>query len=108
MRRLFSFLSRLGTGRLVLLFILAGLVPCAILRLVYGGHYSGTLPEDILIGLMFTLWGCIGLTIVIRRETPGFIRIRGKWAVLEGLLVMACFWSIVVIALLGTINKLIK
>lgn len=108
MKRFFSRLSSLGTGWLVLLFIVAGSVPFAILRLVYGGHYSGTWPEDILIGLAFTLWGCIGLPIVIRRETPGLVRIRGKWAVVDGLLVMLCFWSIVVIALLGTINKLVK
>ena len=96
LKRLISLVSEIQTIYLVL-------VPAAIalliiwLTLEFGGG-------DLLIPLALFVWGFMGLPMIIRREVPWLITIRGRIAVLEGIVVMVLSWAaafIILAALLG-------
>ncbi len=58
------------------------------------------LPDNFLVNFMsyviagttFFLWGCVGLVSVIRQELLQVVVIRGKWAVIHGLILWIGCW----------------
>jgi hypothetical protein len=87
--------------KLVMFPYLVSLLPLALLLLFFPGRYSGTKIEDLLISSMVFLWGLSGIPIMIRRELPYLISIRGWYAVATGLMIACSFWGLLIARLIG-------
>jgi hypothetical protein len=56
------------------------------------------MAQKILIDLMVFLWGLSGIPVIIRRELPYLIPIRGWNAVVTGIFMILGSWFIIIVA----------
>jgi len=93
-------LSMMSTGKLVLLPILLSLLPISALFIISPGQYSGRPMQDLLVYLMFFLWGLSGIPIILRQEAPGIISFYGWLGVGQGLLMMLGSGALIIILII--------
>ncbi len=89
-------LSRMKTIHLVMLPVLSGLVPIFIFLWLGSAGYRDTSMQYFLLILTFFLWGFMGLPMIIRKEVPWLITIRGWPAVAEGILLVLIWWGVAI------------
>ena len=85
-----------STRELALFPVICSLLPLLLLILISHGHYSGTPTQGLLIELMLFLWGSSGIPIILRREDPGIVVVRGWSAVAIGILVIVTSWGAII------------
>jgi len=90
--KIIVWLSRMKTSNLIMIPVILSLIPLGLDQWISGGHYSGTTVEDALILSAVFLWGCVGIPIIVRRESPGLITLYGWPAILSGIFIILCFW----------------
>jgi len=105
MEKISAIVTKMSTRQLVLLPLLASLIPIIALVLVSPDHYSGTEIHNILIDLIFFLWGLSGIPVIIRKETVGLVVVRGGWAVIQGIVMTIIPWTLIVVARMTNITK---
>ena len=84
----------LNTMHLILVPVRTSLLPIFILVLVGLAGYHDSLAQAILSGLVFFLWGCMGLPMIIRKEVPWFVINHGWLAVVQGTILLIIFWGV--------------
>jgi hypothetical protein len=104
-KKIVKWLSSLSTKQLIVIPGLVSLVPISILLLFSKGGYSARPIEDFLIPLTLFILGFIGLPMIIRKEAPGVIVLHGKLAILQGVLIMFCFWIPVMMVIVSSLRK---
>ena len=94
-----KFLTRLNTMSTMQLMWLCGLVGLGFMlvgMLIFNAGGLTKLIGAVLISLGFIFYGLIGVPMIIRRELPWLIPIRGRQAVVQGI-------SLVVVGIMGSI-----
>jgi hypothetical protein len=89
--------SQTSTRTLVVIPIFMSFIPIGVLLSLPGYYYSGTALQDNLIYSIFFLWGCSGIPIIIRGESPGSVASRGWVAYLQGCLMISIPWGIALV-----------
>jgi hypothetical protein len=74
------------------------------LILISPGHFSGKPEEKVLFDLTLFLWGLSGVPIIIRKEIPGFIIVRGWSAVVTGIFITAACWTILIVDIVSKLH----
>jgi hypothetical protein len=64
--------------------------------------------EMLLLVLGFYIWGWMGVVWAVRRDAPQFIRVRGRSAVIVGLILVISAWSIALYAFYLTDIRLLS
>ena len=59
--------------------------------------HLGKLTGGILLSVAFFVWGLMGLPMIIRKEMPWLIMVRGWFAVLEGVVLLLGCWATAII-----------
>lgn len=54
--------------------------------------FTGKIYELLIVSIIFFLWGLGGLVVIIRRELPQLIPIKGKLAIVYGVFMMVFCW----------------
>jgi hypothetical protein len=93
-KKLMQYLFAMKTSYLVLLPLIVSLVPILILISMGTDGYQDGPAQFTLSGLIFFLWGCTGLPIMIRKEVPGLASMHGWAAVVEGFVFLSIGWGI--------------
>ena len=93
------------TSDLIRIPAILSFIPLGVDQWVSGGHYSGTTVENILILSTIFLWGCIGIPIIVRKESPGLITLYGWPAILNGVIITLLFWVFVGVILFFMLKK---
>jgi hypothetical protein len=110
--RMLEYLKRLISGmktsQLILLPGAISLFPFLAYLVVSSGHFSGNPLEVFLLLLMLTSLGFTGLPMILRKEAPGLISVKGTLAILQGLLIMIGFWFPAVLITVSLIGKLCR
>jgi len=99
LRKILREISSARTIHLVIIPFVIGLI-LMLLAWELGGrkgmeHYIGGL----LLSLAFFVWGFMGLPIILRKEIPWLITIKGWFAVVEGVVLMLTAWVVAFILL---------
>lgn len=69
--------------------------------------FTGKLYEFIIFSFILFLWGLGGLVVIIRRELPQLIPIKGKMAIVYGIFIMVFCWGLALISLIIVIAKIL-
>jgi len=94
LNKFFSRFSKMKTFDLIKIPLVVGFIFTFASILLYGrAGYFGNLIGSFLISFAFFSWGFIGLPMIIRKEMPWLITIRGWWAVVEGVAFLIIFWG---------------
>jgi small-conductance mechanosensitive channel len=88
--------ARLSTRTLVVIPFMLSFIPIAILLSLPGYRYTGTPIQDQLISSILFLWGCTGIPIIVRGESPGSVPVRGWLAYIQGFLMISIPWGIAI------------
>jgi len=104
-KKVVIWLSRLRTSNLIMIPVILSLIPLGLDQWISGGHYSGTIAENILILSTIFLWGCIGIPIIVRKESPGLITLYGWPAILNGVIIVLLSWIFVGVSLFFMLRK---
>jgi hypothetical protein len=66
---------------------------------------TGKSYEFLIVSIIFILWGSGGLVVIIRRELPQLILIKGNLAVLYGIVMMVFCWVVAFMFLVMAVAK---
>ena len=94
-----NFLSKKETFHLILLPLAISLLPFSIFLLLGSLGYRDTPIEHFLLLIVIFLWTFMGLPMIIRKEVPWLITVRGWLAVTEGIFLMVGLWVVLIILL---------
>jgi hypothetical protein len=61
--------------------------------------------EGVLLVLGFFLWGCTGLVWMVRKEAPQIVPVKGKPALVMGLMLVIFTWSIALYGIFVTVSR---
>jgi len=93
---------------LVTVFFLAGLMIGLLAIQFLPTPFTGKFYELLITAVVLFFWGCIGLVVIIRRELLQFpVLIKGKLALIYGMLIMAFCWALALIFLVMAISKIL-
>ena len=81
------------TSHLVLLPMILSLMPILILVWLGSAGSRHTPLQNTLSCITFFLWGCVGLPMIIRKEMPWFVTMRGWAAVVQGIILVSIGWG---------------
>jgi len=104
-KKVVIWLSRLRTSNLIMIPVILSLIRLGLDQWLSGGHYSGTTVENILILSTVLLWGCIGIPIIARKESPGLITLYGWSAILNGVIIVLLSLIFVCVMLFFMLKK---
>ncbi len=96
-KRIVNFLSTLQTIHLILLPVAISLLPLAVFGVLGSAGYRGTPLQGLLLLLVIFLWGLMGVPMIIRKEVPWLMAIRGSLAVVQGIVIMLLSWAIILL-----------
>lgn len=100
-------LSTMKTIHLIMLPMVLSLVPIIILVWIGSAGYRQTLAQNILSCITFFLWGCVGLPMIVRKEVPWLVTVRGWVAVVEGVILLLIGWVIAIGFIIQILNSLL-
>ena len=60
--------------------------------------------ENMIINFVLFLWGVAGIPMIIRREAPWIITIRGWPAIAEGLFMVVACWGLIIAEIIYAIK----
>ena len=80
----------------------------ALLKKIGTGSKLELFAEGIIVVTAFFIWGCTGIVWIVRREAPQGIILRGKPAVILGLILVISSWGISLYGLYLVIMRLIS
>jgi len=90
--RLIYWLSHTTTYKLVMIPLAVGMASLTIGAFIGGAGSVANFIGRLLIVLGFFAFGLMGLPMVIRKEMPWLIHIKGWPAVIEGVALLVCGW----------------
>jgi hypothetical protein len=82
------------TIHLVMLPVVFSLLPFIIIVIMGSAGYIDTPIQRFLLILTFFLLGFMGLPMIVRKETPWFITLKGWVAIVQGVVLMLIWWGI--------------
>ena len=95
-KKIFNYFSKWETLSLVLLPIGIGLLPLFAFFSLGSLGYRGTSIGGFLLSLTTLCWGFMGVPMIIRKQVPWLITIRGWPAVLEGIILTLIGWGLTI------------
>jgi len=98
-KKIIYILSNMKTQHLVVLPIAIGISVLLIALGLGKTSHIGNQIGRFLLPLGFFVWGFTGLPMILRKEVPWLITIRGWAAVAQGVFLMLGSWSIAIILL---------
>ena len=100
-KKIADFLRASTTSQLFSIPIFVSLIFIAILIIISSSDNSSSLVKILVLDIIFFLWGCSGLPLIIRKEcVPPWYDKGWFAATLQGLLMIIPMWGIVVMSIL--------
>ncbi len=103
-KKIINYLGKMDTIYLIFLPIAVSLLPFSIILLLGSMGYRDTRIQRFLLLMIIFLWGFMGLPIIVRKEVPWLVTVRGWLAVAEGVFLMLGLWVVVILLLLAFLH----
>ncbi len=108
LKKIQTTLIKMRTSQLIMIPVVLSLIPISLTLVISGGRYSKSSLEDFLVLSILILWGFVGLPMVIRKEAPWLITIRGTLAIIQGGFIMMAFWLPTLAIIVSMISAAIR
>lgn len=103
-QKIFNLIKSSTTQQLILFSLFLSLISLGLLIVFSKVYYAREGFRFLLLGITFFLWGCSGLVIVIRKESPPPWPATGLAAVIQGLILILSTWSITVLSIIKIVS----